>query len=325
MTIFGAAGVEVLGQGVAVERAAELRRGWEAEFGTTAPLPAVSPATRGDFRVRSRAVRVDDVAVTDLRGASVIRTEGPLGGPEDVVRLYVVKRGAWTLGGGHDGTERTVSAGQFLLKHIGRPQHFATVADTTAKVLVLPAPMLTPLLGNRAVTGAAGTAEVRLLTAHTNMLYQTMHDLGPAGAQAAHSTLIELARAARELADGRLTDPGLSAAVLARDLNVSVRTLQRAFAATGESVISYIRRRRLEEARLALAAPSRRLSISELAAHWQFSDSSHFIRTFKKHYGSTPSEYARSQKPTGALMRRASAHSGRHAQQRADRRRLGGA
>lgn len=293
---------------------AAFRHGWEAEFGDTAPLPAFSPATMGDFRVRSRAVRVNDVAITDLRSASVIRTEGPLGGPEDVVRLYVVKRGAWTLGGAHDRTERTIAAGQFLLKHVGRQSHFETVANTTAKVLVLPTSMLTPLLGNRAVAGAADTAEVRLLTAHTNMLYQTMHDLGPAGAQAAHSTLMELAKAvarsrfddtepllapalaqaAKDLADGRLTDRGLSAAVLARELNVSVRTLQRAFAATGESVISYIRRRRLEEARLALAAPSGRLSISELAAHWQFSDSSHFIRTFKKQYGSTPSEYARS-------------------------------
>ncbi len=303
---------------------AAFRQGWEAEFGTTAPLPAFSPATRGDFRVRSRAVRVHDVAVTDLRGASVIRTEGPLGGPEDVVRLYVVKRGAWTLGGAHDGTEHTIAAGRFLLKHVGIPSHFETLPDTTAKVLVLPAPLLTPLLGNRAITGAADTAEVRLLTAHTNMLYQTMPDLGPAGAQAAHSTLIELAKAvarsrfddtepllapalaqaAKDLADTRLTDPGLSAVVLARELNVSLRTLQRAFAAIGDSVISYIRRRRLEEARLALATPSGRgrLSISELAAHWQFSDSSHFIRTFKKHYGCTPSEYARFQASPGARI-----------------------
>lgn len=60
---------------------------------------------------------------------------------------------------------------------------------------------------------------------------------------------------------------------------------------------AYIRQRRLEEARLALTAPSGRLSVSELAAHWQFADSSHFIRAFKKHYGRTPTEYARSAVP----------------------------
>lgn len=137
--------------------------------------------------------------------------------------------------------------------------------------------------------------------------------------QAAHRTLIELAKAvarrrvddaepqlapalaqaAKDLVDSHLADPELSGTMLARELNVSVRNLQRAFAAVGESVTAYIRQRRLEEARLALTAPSGRLSVSELAAHWQFADSSHFIRAFKKHYGRTPTEYARSTMPTG--------------------------
>ncbi|MFD3309491.1 helix-turn-helix domain-containing protein [Streptomyces sp. NPDC058694] len=86
--------------------------------------------------------------------------------------------------------------------------------------------------------------------------------------------------------------------MLARELNVSVRTLQRAFATTGGSVTAHIRRRRLEEACLALAVPSSRLSVSELAAHWQFADSSHFIRAFKQQYGQTPTEYARSNRAT---------------------------
>lgn len=290
------------------------RRGWEREFGDGVPLPAFSPATTRDFRVRSRAARVHDVAITDLHGASVIRTGGALGGPEDVVRMYVIQRGAWTLGGPYDRTEQTVSAGQFLLKHVGRPSHFETLPDTVAKVLVLPAATLKPLLGGRIITGPADSAEMRLLTAHTNMVYSMLPALTPVGVQAAHSTLIELAKAvaraqfddaepllapalaqaAKDLAERRLAEPDLSAAMLARELNVSLRTLQRAFTASGETVISYIRQRRLEEARLALTAPSARLSVSELAAHWQFADSSHFTRAFKKHYGRTPTEYARS-------------------------------
>jgi AraC family transcriptional activator of tynA and feaB len=88
--------------------------------------------------------------------------------------------------------------------------------------------------------------------------------------------------------------------MLALELNISVRTLQRAFSAAGESVTGYIRHRRLEEARLALTAPSGRLSVIELAAHWQFADSSHFIRAFKKLYGQTPTDYARSTPPAGS-------------------------
>ncbi|WP_327406880.1 helix-turn-helix domain-containing protein [Streptomyces sp. NBC_01288] len=291
------------------------RDGWETEIGDGFPLPTFSPATMRDFRVRSRATKVGDVAVTDLHGASAIRTEGPLDGVEDQVRMYVVRSGSWSLGAPLARDEQTVPAGQFLIRHIGRPLHFETVPDTRAKVLVLPAATLIPLLGERqSVSGPADSAEVRLLVAHSNMIYETAADLGPAGVQAAHSALIELAKAvarrrvddaepqlalalaqaAKDLADNHLTDPELSGTMLARELNVSVRSLQRAFAAAGESVTAYIRQRRLEEAQLALTAPSGRLSVSELAAHWQFADSSHFIRAFKKRYGRTPTDYARS-------------------------------
>ncbi|MGP4050599.1 helix-turn-helix domain-containing protein [Streptomyces sp. 2A115] len=63
--------------------------------------------------------------------------------------------------------------------------------------------------------------------------------------------------------------------------------------------VRLIRRRRLEQARLELAASVGPPSISELAAHWQFADSSHFIRSFKKQYGQTPVQFARSRsRPT---------------------------
>ncbi|MFE7976159.1 helix-turn-helix transcriptional regulator [Streptomyces shenzhenensis] len=67
--------------------------------------------------------------------------------------------------------------------------------------------------------------------------------------------------------------------------------MQRAFAAGGESMSAYIRERRLELARQALLAS--RLSVSEIAAYWQFADGSHFSRAFKQRYGLTPTEYAR--------------------------------
>ncbi|MET8446774.1 helix-turn-helix domain-containing protein [Streptomyces sp. NPDC005209] len=295
------------------------RREWETRIGDGFRLPAFSPDTTGDFRVRLRVARVRDAAITDLHGASATRTAGAVNGVEDQVRMYVVRRGAWTLDGPPARGEHTVSAGQFLLRHVGRPTHFRTASHTTAKVVVLPADLLKPLLADRIVTGPAQSAEVRLLVAHANMIHTTMNDLGPAGVQAARSTLIELAKAvargrfddveprlapalvqaAKDLANHRLADPELSSTTLARELNVSVRTLQRAFATVGESVTAYIRHRRLEEARLALTAPSRHLSVSELAAHWQFADSSHFIRAFKKRYGRTPTEYARSVGSTG--------------------------
>ncbi|WP_246002619.1 helix-turn-helix domain-containing protein [Nocardia tenerifensis] len=276
-------------------------------------MPTFSSATTGDFRVRSRVAKVRDAALTDLASASVVRTAGTPHGYDDQVRMYVVRRGEWWLRRSSDRVEYTVPAGEFLLRH-GPPLHFGAAADTTVRILTLPSATLAPRLRNRSMTGSADSAEMRLLMAHTNMVHATVTDLGASGVHAAHTALIELAKAvvagrfddaepslgialaqaARELADRRLADPGLSPAMLARELNVSVRTLQRAFTAAGESVTAYIRHRRLAQARLALADPARRPTVSEIAARWQFADSSHFIREFKKRYGQTPADYARS-------------------------------
>ncbi|MFI1918334.1 helix-turn-helix domain-containing protein [Nocardia sp. NPDC020380] len=289
------------------------RHGWHTQVGDAFPLPTFSTLTTGDFRVRTRVAKVLDVAITDLDSASVIRTGGTPLGYDDQVRIYVVRRGTWFLGGSPDRAEYTVAAGQFLLRH-GAPLHFGAALDTTVQILTLPSAMLEPRLRNRSITESANSAEMRLLAAHTNMVHSTVGALGPAGLHAAHGALIELAKAvvagrfddtepglgpalvqaAKVLADRHLTDPELSPAMLARELNVSTRTLQRAFTTAGDSVTTYIRNRRLEQARRALTAPSPRPNVSELAAHWQFSDSSHFIRAFKKRYGQTPIEYARS-------------------------------
>jgi AraC-like DNA-binding protein len=247
---------------------------------------------------------------------SAIRTAGNPGGGQDHVRLWIVQRGAWKLGDSRGSGEHTVEAGQFLFRHDRRLPHFATAPDTTAQVIILPGAALTPLLGNRAVTGPADAAEVRLLLAHASMIRSALADLSPAGVRAARNTLVELAaavahrgfddadpllspslaQAARDLAEQLPADPDLSTALLARRLNVSVRTLQRAFSATGESAAAWIRTRRLEQARLDItspSSPSSPLSVSEIAAHWQFADSSHFSRAFKQHYGQTPAEYSR--------------------------------
>lgn len=294
------------------------RRGWETQVGDDVfQLPAFNPDTTGDFRVKGNVAKVHGAAIADLHAASATRTADVPGGDQDLIAMYVVRSGSWTLGGPPGYGDQTVSTGQFLVRHLGRLTAFDTTAHLTAKFLVLPPGELKPLLGNRVITGPVDSAEMRLLTALTDMIHATVADLGPAGVLAAQNTLIELtkavvkgrfddveprmapalAQAAKDLADRRLADPELSPAMLARELNVSVRTLHRAFAAVGEQVTAYIRHRRLHEARLVLAAPSGRVSISELAAHWQFADGSHFTRAFKKHYGQTPTEYARS---TGA-------------------------
>ncbi|MGW4731126.1 helix-turn-helix transcriptional regulator [Streptomyces shenzhenensis] len=289
----------------------DFERSWHTYVGDGFPLPRFSSATATDFRLRFRATRVRDVAITSVDGASAARTADGPGHDADQVRLWLVHSGAWALGSKRNAVEHTVVAGHFLLRHAARMHHFAVPPRTRAQCIVLPAAPFPLLLGGREVAGRADTAEVRLLVAHAGMVEEMLPDLSPAGVKAARDTLVELAaavthhgfddvnthlasalaRAAKNLAEQRLADAELSPTMLARELNVSVRTLQRAFAAGGESMTAYIRERRLESARQALSAS--RLSVSETAAHWQFADGSHFSRAFKQRYGLTPTEYAR--------------------------------
>ena len=286
-------------------------RSCRTQLGDGFPLPRFSAATAADFRLRFRATKLRDVAITGMDSESALRTADGPSHDADQVRLWLVYDGVLALGNSRNTVEHTVSTGRFLLRHAGRMDHFALPPYTKARCIVLPAAPFTLLLGGRGVTGPADAAEVRLLMAHANMVQKVLPDLGPAGVQAARNTLIELAasvarrgvddtdarltptlvQAAKDLAQQRLTDPELSPAMLAGELNVSVRTLQRAFAALGESVTAHVRQRRLEAARQALHVS--RLGVSEIAAHWQFADASHFSRAFKHRYGLTPTEYTR--------------------------------
>lgn len=312
--IRGVLSVDTTSSGIASRRFDIFRRCWESQFGDRFPLAIYSPETIADFRINIRATRVRDVIIEDLRAASSLWTADPPGGDKDLVELHVLRHGAWTVGELPDIGEYTVSAGQFLLRHFSQQAPFKRAAHTNTQSLTLPSSIFRTLLGDRTIIGSAKSAEVRMLMAHAHTTQRAITDLGSAGVYAAHSVLIELAKAvaqnariddvepqfapalvqaAKDLANSKLSDSELSSTMLARQLNVSVRTLQRAFAAEGESVANYIRRRRLEEARIILTAPRSRLTVSELAAHWQFADSSHFIRAFKKHYGQTPTDHIR--------------------------------
>jgi len=288
----------------------------EEQTGEAWPLAGLDVAGSTDFRIKARSVTAHDVVVSDVYSQSYVgwttaeREAAP-------VLLNVMHQGTRYFAR-LDGRDQavTVPAGSFIARHDGPPSLFDVSPGARVTVLILPARIVAPLLRGRNVVGSARSAEARLLMAHANLLSQTAYDLTPAGLLAARDALLELVRgvlrrefddaeprlalalagAAMELADSRLADPELSPASLARSLNVSVRTLQRAFTAAGEPATAYIRRRRLEQARIELAS-RRRPSISEVAARWQFADSSHFTRAFKDRYSLTPAEYARANEP----------------------------
>jgi AraC family transcriptional activator of tynA and feaB len=297
-----------------------LQREWGAQVGETFPLPPFESYAPGAFRLRAHSSKVHDAVITDFYAESMA---GDSQGScfhhvEDRIVLHVMQNSAIHFARPRDRGGPTVSAGQFIAWRTSSPWHASFGPRTATKMLILPEAYLRALVGDRSVVEPADSAEMRVLMAYANMVGSIVKDLTATGVQAARDALIELvkgvlsqgvdgnerrlapalAQAAKDIVDRHLADPDLSPALLARELNVSVRTLHRVFATTEESVTAYIRRRRLQQARADLASPHGHASISEVAAHWQFADSSHFIRAFKKHYGETPAQFARSSNRT---------------------------
>lgn len=97
-----------------------------------------------------------------------------------------------------------------------------------------------------------------------------------------------LLRKAMVFIDATLDQGQISAEMVAREINVSVRTLYRLFAQTGTSLSRYVIDRRLERCALSLAESRDNRPISLIADRAGFADISHFSRAFKQKYGVSP-------------------------------------
>ncbi|MBL3698545.1 helix-turn-helix domain-containing protein [Leucobacter luti] len=105
-----------------------------------------------------------------------------------------------------------------------------------------------------------------------------------------HDTMTQLYAFIEE----HLASPTLGPQRIAAENFISVRTLHAMFSKTGTSVASWIRHRRLELSRAALANPELdALPIHVLMVRFGFVDAAHFSRTFKTAYGESPTEFRR--------------------------------
>jgi len=92
-----------------------------------------------------------------------------------------------------------------------------------------------------------------------------------------------------------LRDPALSATMVAAAFSISVRYLHMLFPSEGETVCTYILRRRLEQCAKQLADPLwYKHSITEIAFAWGFNNATHFGRVFRNRYSVSPREYRNS-------------------------------
>jgi AraC-like DNA-binding protein len=104
------------------------------------------------------------------------------------------------------------------------------------------------------------------------------------GARAAY-----LARVLHEI-ESRSAEPGLSAAAIAAQLEVTPRYVHLLLEETGRSFSQHVLERRLERAAARLRDPLwRERKIAEIALDVGFADLSHFNRVFRRRFGDTPS------------------------------------
>lgn len=89
----------------------------------------------------------------------------------------------------------------------------------------------------------------------------------------------------------RLGDDALDPDTIASACGISTRYLHELFRDTNQTLGSWIRDQRLEACRQALADPSRRQTVAEIAYQWGFSDQAQFSRAFKARFGAPPREY----------------------------------
>jgi len=207
--------------------------------------------------------------------------------------------------------------GSVLIYDSGRPYHFEYGDNYSALLLRVPRTMIeSRFLGVRDLGGAllaatrpqarliSGLVESLILTAGEGDLPENfvspvldliagafqMGDGTPAPAPLRGGSI---GRVKRFLAEN-FADESLSVDVICREQNVSVRTLNRMFAADGTTPMLWLRSRRLASAR-AMLGEGRVQSVTEAAFACGFSDVSYFGRCFRQEFGITPKQAMPSQ------------------------------
>jgi len=158
---------------------------------------------------------------------------------------------------------------------------------------------LTRALQHAMHTTGNNTSPTRRLDIRRSVLDVLARAFELAGAWESHAhstpahTRERVVRRARHVLEEHLTAPPRIETV-ARDLDVTVRTLQRCFVdALGTTPKQYSIALRLDRARRDLATPAGASSITEIAYRYGFSSASRFTEQFRRHFGESPSHFRR--------------------------------
>jgi AraC family transcriptional regulator, positive regulator of tynA and feaB len=289
--------------------AADREERWEQVVSEShAPLTLRFAPQRPDrpFHGYVRRRRIADLELVDCE-SDPCDGRSRLGSAEDdLVGVLVTRTGGEFLLQGDAG--RRVGPGEVLIWEGRRPVRFSVRGRFAKRTLITRRSALDEVLGRGWSVGerplSPSEPAVSLLVAYLDLL---------AGAEAlppeARNATLELVAGLVRASGGAPECPGLRAALdawierhlaeeitpaaLAEAHGVSVRTVYRAFEATGDTIGGHVRARRLARARGALAAG--RDPVAVVARNSGFADSSHFSRAFRARFGTSPTAYRQAQ------------------------------
>lgn len=283
------------------------------------------PHSEGAFDAWVRRWWIDDLALLDCEcspcsGARARRQLADTDG--EFVAVLITRSGAETVCQGDASAD--LRPGDAVAWDSTKPARFTVWEPLAKRSLLIPWAALDEVSGRPWMTGGVklnGVAPAtRLLTAYLDTLLRALPDLSPIAVSAARNATLELflgalradcdlpttgmaqpaLRAAMDrYIDRHLLDEMVTPAAIASAHSVSIRTVNRVFRATGQTLGEVIRVRRLARAREELTSSDH--PVSAIAHRWGFSDTSHFSRSFKACYGSSPTDYRHAVRQDGGL------------------------
>lgn len=275
------------------------------------------------FEAWIRRWRVDDLALVDCecgpcsgtrQGRQVAETSG------EYVIVLINRAGCETVSQG--GADAHLRPGDAVVWDSVRPARFAVWEPLRKRSLLIPRAALDEVAPRSQITADVtlhgDVPAVRLLVSYLRSLSLTLPQLSPPAVAAARNAALELFAAAARPDSGtpgaasvrvalrsamdryierHLPDRAVTPLAIAHAHGVSVRTVNRVYNATGQTVGEVIMARRLARAREDLTRTAD--PISSIAHRWGFADSGHFSRSFKARYGQAPRDYRDSARCAG--------------------------
>jgi AraC family transcriptional activator of tynA and feaB len=240
---------------------------------------------RNAFQGWVRRWPIDDLLLVDCRcgPCSGLRARHQLADTDgEFVVVMIIHKGAELVS--QRDTEATLTPGDVAAWDSARRNQFTVPESLSMRSMVIPRAALDEVGGGPWLTEGAvldpTAPATRLLTSHLDTLSDVC---------SAESVRPALRASIERYIDRHLLNGAVTPAALAAAHWVSIRTVNRVFSATGQTVGEVVRARRLSRARADVTEGDQPISV--IAHRWGFSDTSHFSRTFKAHYGYSPTDY----------------------------------